>query len=274
MIELPEASHIADQINKTLHGKRIVSVTAAHSPHKLAWYYGDRTQYSSLLAGSTVGRSTACGCMVEIAAGKATILLGEGVGIRFHAAGESRPAKHQFLIEFDDRSALSASVQMYGGMGCFPKRELDNPYYKKAKEMPSPLTAKFDESYFDRMVCADEVQKLSLKALLATEQRIPGLGNGILQDILFISKLHPKRKTNTLSDNDRRGLFNSVKTTIARMAAQGGRDIELDLFGHAGGYRTILSRKTVNEPCPLCGTIIKKENYMGGAIYYCEKCQV
>lgn len=273
MIELPEASHIADQINKTLRGKRIVTVTVAHSPHKLAWYYGNRAQYSSLLAGSTVGQSNACGCMVEIAAGKATILLGEGVGIRYHAAGGVRPAKHQFLIEFNDGSALSASVQMYGGMGCFPKRELDNPYYKAAIEMPSPMSPKFDKSYFDRMVCADEVQKLSLKALLATEQRIPGLGNGILQDILFNAKLHPKRKTNTLSGNNRNALFNSIKSTIARMAADGGRDIELDLFGNAGGYRTILSRKTVNKPCPLCGTTIKKENYMGGAIYYCEKCQ-
>jgi hypothetical protein len=34
-----------------------------------------------------------------------------------------------------------------------------------------------------------EVKKLSLKALLATEQRIPGLGNGVLQDILFKARM-------------------------------------------------------------------------------------
>ena len=58
------------------------------------------------------------------------------------------------------------------------------------------------------------------------------------------------------------------------MAARGGRDTELDMFGRAGGYRTILSKNTVNTPCPVCGTIIGKEAYMGGAVYFCEKCQI
>ena len=113
----------------------------------------------------------------------------------------------------------------------------------------------------------------SLKGLLATEQRIPGLGNGILQDILFNAKMHPKKKVNLLSEEDKEALFDSIKTTISAMVSKGGRDTELDLFGNPGGYRTILCKNTVNKPCPVCGTIIKKESYMGGSIYYCEKCQ-
>ena len=31
---------------------------------------------------------------------------------------------------------------------------------------------------------------------------------------------------------------------------------------------------TVGQPCPVCGSIIKKKAYLGGAIYYCEGCQV
>jgi formamidopyrimidine-DNA glycosylase len=64
-----------------------------------------------------------------------------------------------------------------------------------------------------------------------------------------------------------------VKTTLSAMATQGGRDTELDLFGHPGGYKTILCKNTVNKPCPVCGITIKKEAYMGGSVYYCEKCQ-
>jgi formamidopyrimidine-DNA glycosylase len=142
-----------------------------------------------------------------------------------------------------------------------------------AREKPSPLSPAFDEVYFNRIVSAQEVQKLSLKALLATEQRIPGLGNGILQDILFNAKMHPKKKVDTLSQKDKETLFGSVKTTPSAMAAQGGRDTELDLFSRPGGYKTILCKNTVNKPCPVCGTIIKKEAYMGGSVYYCQKCQ-
>jgi formamidopyrimidine-DNA glycosylase len=54
---------------------------------------------------------------------------------------------------------------------------------------------------------------------------------------------------------------------------KGGRDTELDLFGRPGGYRTVLSKNAAGMPCPKCGTLIRKESYMGGSIYLCENCQ-
>ncbi len=273
MIELPEAVNIAGKLNEVVRGKPIAGVTAGHTPHKLVWYYGDRSKYPELLIGQRVDEAKALGGFVELRAGRANVLLGEGANIRFHSPGEPRPPKHQLLIEFDDRSALSAAVQMYGGMGVFMEGELDNPYYRVAHEKPSPLSEGFDEQYFMRIVTAAEAQKLSLKALLATEQRIPGLGNGVLQDILFNARMHPKKRASTLSETDRRELFEAVKSTLASMAEKGGRDTETDIFGRPGGYKTILSKRTSNKPCPRCGTIIKKEAYMGGSVYYCSECQ-
>ncbi|MDD5037748.1 MAG: hypothetical protein PHN78_00275 [Dehalococcoidales bacterium] len=273
MIELPEALNLAGQINDAIYGKRIASVIVAQTPHKLAWYYGDRQKYSDLLVGRIIGKANAWGGMVEIKAENANILFGEGAAIRIHGKNEPRPAKHQLLIEFDDHSALSAAIQMYGGIGSFLEGELDNLYYKVAREKPSPFSEAFNKAYFDSIISSPEVQKLSLKALLATGQRIPGLGNGVLQDILFNAKMHPKKKVSTLSEKDKEALFSSVKSTLSDMATRGGRDTELDLFGHLGGYKTILSKNTANRPCPVCGTGIKKEAYMGGSVYYCEKCQ-
>jgi formamidopyrimidine-DNA glycosylase len=223
MIELPEAVNISGQLNDTISGKRIAGVTAVHTPHKLAWYYGEPLTYSALLIGKTVGKASPLGSMVEIKAENANILFGEGVNVRFHDKGEPRPAKHQLFLEFEDRSALSFSIQMYGGVGAFPEDELDNIYYRVAKEKPSPLTPVFDKNYFYGIISGPDVQKLSLKGLLATEQRIPGLGNGILQDILFNAKMHPKKKFSSLSDEGKEVLFDSVKATISVMASRGGR---------------------------------------------------
>ncbi len=273
MIELPEAACIAGQITSTVAGKKIASVTGGHTPHKLAWYYGDISRYPDLLVGKTVLKAEAHGGLVEIRAGGSNILFGDGFNMRSHKVGESRPQKHQLLLEFEDGTALSASVQMYGGVGAFAEGELDNPYYLVAKEKPSPLTDAFDMDHFQRIISAPNAQKGSLKALLATEQRIPGLGNGVLQDILLNSRMHPKKKVNTMDAEDIAILFQSVKGTLRQMTEQGGRDTEMDLFGRPGGYRTMLSKKTVNKPCPVCGTLIKKEAYMGGSIYCCEKCQ-
>lgn len=274
MIELPEAINIARQLDVTIYGKRIARVIGAHTPHKLAWYYGEPAKYSEILAGKTIGKTDAFGGFVEIKAGKAVILLGEGGIIRFHLIDEPRPLKHQLLIEFEDSSALSNAIQMYGGMGAFLEGELDNPYYKVAKEKPSPLSPEFDKVYFERILSAPEYRNLSLKGLLATEQRIPGLGNGVLQDILFNARMHPKKKVQTLSEKEKESLFSSVKTTLSAMADLGGRDTETDLFGSPGNYKTILSKNTAHKPCPICGALIKKEAYMGGSVYYCENCQL
>ena len=272
MIELPEAAVLAEQINRTISGKSIKSVTAAQSPHKFAWYFGDPQEYRGLLTGKTIRGAVSHGGHLEIAAGSARILFSDGVNVRYFENRERLPDKHQLLLELDDGSFLAGSVQMYGGLSAFPEGKNDNEYYLEAREKPSPLSDRFDEAYFDSLFSADTA-RLSLKALLATEQRIPGLGNGVLQDILFKAKMHPKKKVSTLSAADRRVLFDTIKTTLSEMAARGGRDTENDLSGAPGGYKTILSRNTVGRPCPECGTSIQKETYMGGSIYYCATCQ-
>ncbi len=272
MIELPEAVCLSKQLTETIGGKKVAGVIAGFSPHKFAFYHGDPKDYDARLRGKTIDTATACAGMIEIRAGDAVILLG-CVAPRFHARDEKRPRKHQLLIEFEDDTAVSSTIQLYGELQCFREGEFQNFYYDIARSRPSPLSDEFDGAYFDRLIASDDVQKLSIKAFLATEQRIPGLGNGVLQDILYNARIHPKRKVETLTDVEREGLFQSIKSTLKEMTAQGGRDTENDLFGEPGGYKTRLSQNTIDKPCPVCGGKIVKQSYMGGSIYFCDGCQ-
>jgi formamidopyrimidine-DNA glycosylase len=272
MIELPEAVCLSKQLTETIGGKKIAGVIAGFSPHKFAFYHGDPKDYDVRLRGKTIDTAMACAGMIEIRVGDAVILLG-CVAPRFHTIDEKRPRKHQLLIEFEDGTAVSATIQLYGELQCFREGEFQNFYYDIARSKPSPLSHEFDRAYFDNLITAPDVQKLSVKAFLATEQRIPGLGNGVLQDILYNAKIHPKRKIATLNGDERKDLFDSVKNTLKKMTEQGGRDTENDLFGEPGGYRTGLSQNTVDKPCPVCGGRIVKQPYMGGSIYFCDGCQ-
>lgn len=274
MIEIPEAISLSHQINETLKGKKIKNVVANQSPHKFAWYFGDPSEYDSKLSGRTIENANAYGGFIEISLGDTKLLLGDGVSLRYFIKDEKLPQKHQLLIQFEDESVLIVSIQMYGGIWCFQNGEFDNIYFKLAKEKPSPLSEEFNLKYYEKIISDESVQKKSVKALLATEQRIPGLGNGVLQDILFNAKLHPKRKVVTLSNIEIERLYDSIKSTLHEMVVKGGRDTENDLFGNLGGYTTKLSKKTVKEPCKVCGKNIIKEAYLGGSIYYCEGCQL
>ena len=272
MLEIPESQALAAQISETLTEKIIVAALAATSPHGLAWYRGDPADYDKLLSGYTVLGAQALGGQVEIMAGPMRLLLHDGINARYFEPGAKLPEKHQLLLRFDDASALVCTVQMYGGMQAYQAETNDNPYYMAARQKPNPLTEAFSENYFAAIIRAGG-PKLSAKALLATEQRIPGLGNGCLQDILFNARIHPQTKMIDLRDGDMLTLFSSVKKTLLAMTEGGGRDTEKDLFGQEGGYKTILSNKTYGRPCPVCAGAIVRKSYLGGNIYFCPQCQ-
>jgi formamidopyrimidine-DNA glycosylase len=271
MLELPEAVVLAEQINQTLAGKRIHKATANQSPHKFAWYSGDPATYNARLADKTIVRAEARAGVVEVKADDMLLVL--STALRYHPVGDKPPAKHQLLLDFDDGTALSATVQMWGSLGCVKEGEkVGLPDYDVTKQRPSPLSEAFDRAYFASLF-DENTPKLSAKAFLATEQRIPGLGNGVLQDILWTAKIYPKRKMATLSVEETQAMYAAVVGVLRQMIERGGRDTERDLFGQPGGYVTILSKNTVGQPCPACGTRIQKEPYLGGSIYVCEGCQ-
>lgn len=275
MIEIPEALTIANQINNTIKGKKIINVIADHTPHKFAWYHKNPQLYRKLLVGKIIDEAAAYGGMVEIKTSAATIVISEGVSLTYHKENRDIPKKHQLLLKLEDCSIVTASVQMYGGVWCFnDESEFENPYYKIAKEKPSPLSDDFNVFSFNELISSQAVQKLSAKAFLATEQRIPGLGNGVLQDILWTARINPKRKINYLGDKEKETLYNSIKDVLSHIKKLGGRDTEKDFFGDKGCYKTMMSNNNVGNSCPICGNIIKKEAYLGGSIYYCEGCQV
>jgi formamidopyrimidine-DNA glycosylase len=273
MIEIPEAAALARQINETIAGRQIARVQAARSPHKFAWYQGNPAGYPALLEGRVIEEACPLGGTLELRAGDARLALSEGVRLAWHPPGSPLPQRHQLLLEFAGGGAPSASVQMYGGLLAFREGRADNPYYLTAREKHSPLTDAFDRAYFDRLIAGLEDRRVSAKALLATEQRIPGLGNGVLQDILHNAGLHPKRRLESISADELGGLYASVKATLKDMAARGGRDTETDLFGQPGGYATRCSKFTLGKPCARCATPIQKAACMGGSVYFCPACQ-
>lgn len=273
MIELPEAYVLADQMTERLKGRRVRHVVAGASPHRFAWFLGDPEGYNDLLAREFAGETRAHGGLVEMTLGEKVLILHDGATPRFYPYGERVPEKHQLLMEFEDDSTLVVTVRMYGGIYACRQGEDDSPYHQVAREKPSPLTDAFDHAYFESLTQFDGVEKCSAKAFLATEQRIPGLGNGVLQDILWHAQIHPKTKMGALGQEDRTRLYEAVKSLLAEMTVKGGRNVERDLMGTKGGYQIQLGKNTLGSPCPRCGGEIEKAAYMGGNIYFCAGCQ-
>jgi len=156
VLEIPESSVIAEQLNKTIKGKTIKNVHANKSPHKFAFFFGDPEKYQTLLRDKKVGKARALGGMIEIEAGDSRILFSDGANIRYFQEGEPLPEKHQLHIEFHDNSSLVCTIQMYGGLWAYKEGLNDNPYYLAAKGKPSPLSEEFNRDYFDKLLKAEK----------------------------------------------------------------------------------------------------------------------
>jgi formamidopyrimidine-DNA glycosylase len=271
MIELPEAVTLSRQLSEALTGRAVTHAEANHSPHRLAWYTGDPTTYDRRLSGRRVVGASSHGGLVELATDGPTLVLGDGASPRLLPVDAPPPARHQLLLAFDDGSRLVVTIAMYGGIQLPDREDALDRYRARARAVPSPLDDGFDAAHWSGLLEGNE--KLRLKALLATEQRIPGLGNGVLQDILWTAGLHPRRAVGSLDAHERVGLLDAVRSVIGAMTRLGGRSTERDLYGSSGGYPVVMQKAALDRPCPRCGGAVTREQFLGGAVYVCGGCQ-
>ena len=162
---------------------------------------------------------------------------------------------------------------MWGAMELYETGEEQNREYIQDMR-PTPADPGFTFDYFCSLL--DELkgeEKLTAKALLTQRQLIPGLGNAIAQDILFVARLHPRHPLADLNDAQRCVLFDAIMNTVGQVIEQGGRYDEYDLYNQHGGYVRLMDKHAVERPCPQCGGKVEKIQYLGGACYFCANCQ-
>jgi formamidopyrimidine-DNA glycosylase len=274
MFELPEYIHLADQIGRTLSGRTVREGTLGNSPHKFVWYNREPAEFAELVRGRAVGTPRVLGrfLMLDLEPGY-VLALGEcGGRIRFHEAGESWPGKYHLSLTFADGSFLTVTTQMWGAMELhLAGEELQGPYVKDMRT--TPVDPAFTPQYLWDLVQSEECGKRSAKGLLTQDQLIPGLGNSIAQDILFQARLHPKHPVRELTRGEVETLHGIIVGLVAEIAEKGGRNDEVDLFGNPGGYVRVMDRKALGQPCPRCEGEVKKIQYLGGACYFCTRCQ-
>lgn len=276
MFELPEAIVLVDQMNNTLRGKRIQKGTLGNSPHKFVWYNRTHEEFERLVKDKDIGGAWSKGrwMFVEINPGYVLVLGECGGKVIYHSPGTPIPKKYHLYLCFEDASFFTITTQMWGAMGLYEKGlEYSGEYVKDMRTTPGEPG--FTLEYFTELI--DNVikqGKRSVKGLLTQDQLIPGLGNAIAQDIMFTARLHPKYPVQKLKPGHIKTLYNSIKSTIKQIVKGGGRYDEYDLHGNRGTYIRLMDKNAVGKPCPKCGAMVEKMQYLGGACYYCPACQV
>ena len=250
---MPEVAVLSRQINETLTGKTVRAGSLGNSPHKFVWYNREEEEFAELTQGRTVGEPRPQGRWLSIPLQPGyVLLLGEcGGKMLYHPPGGQLPKKYHLYLHFEDDSFFTVTTQMWGAMELFEAGEEQRREYVRDMRA-TPAEPEFSYAYFDGLV--DEVaqgKKRSVKGLLTQDQIIPGLGNAIAQDIMFRARLHPRRAVVDLSPEQRRALYEAIKTLMDERLRLGGKDQFQDIYGKQGGYTPVMGPNMKGKGCPV-----------------------
>lgn len=119
-------------------------------------------------------------------------------------------------------------------------------------------------------------KKTKIKPLLMNQKIIGGIGNIYANDALLLAKIDPRSPANSLSREKQSKLYKAVITVLKRGLKYGGAtEINfVNVLGQSGRYQEhFLAYGKEDQPCPFCGTAIKKIRLGGRGTYFCSRCQ-
>ena len=168
---------------------------------------------------------------------------------------------NEFNLFYDD-------TRKFGRMKLINKDELEQTINVGVEPLEDKLTVTYLKDKFKNI-------KLPIKTALLDQHIIAGIGNIYDNEILFLSGINPLKPANELNDKELELIIKHTKEVLIDAINNKGTTIKsYEALGNHGGFQDKLcvqGRK--DEPCPKCGTTIKKNVINGRGTYYCPKCQ-
>lgn len=264
MPELPEIAKIAQQMKQHLTGKTISGIEVIQ-PKSLNMPV---EAFTAALSGAQILDACSKGkwLLLETTRGWLLISLGMG-GETLLVTRENLPEKRRVIFDFTDGTCLAVNFWWFG-----------YAHYAPVPEQHS-MVSKLGPNALD--VTAEALKQMlagkrgNIKSFLLDQSSIAGIGNSYVHDMLFLARLHPLRKIDSLNEAEIEALHQSIFSVLNRSMEKGGAAYEQDLFGQKGGFafEDILIGYRENQPCPNCGTPIQKLKTGSTSGFICPSCQ-
>ena len=180
--------------------------------------------------------------------------------------------KHEHVFfNLDDNTQLRfADVRKFGKIHLIKKDKIDEI---------GPLK-ELGLEYFDKRLTNKYLkEKLSkktipIKTALLDQSIVAGIGNIYDDEILFMSRINPYKKANTISLKECNSIIDNTRIVLEKAIEKGGSTIKS--YTSAEGVHGLFQEELLvhtKKICPNCGKDIKKEKINGRGTYYCPKCQ-
>lgn len=137
-----------------------------------------------------------------------------------------------------------------------------------------PLDPFFDDAAFFAKLAK---RNTGIKRALLDQTLISGIGNIYADEALWASRIHYDQPTSTLSRPRARTLLAEVRLVLGKALAEGGTSFDsqyLNVNGESGYFSHSLNAYGQQGlPCPRCGRLIVREQFMNRGSHFCPHCQ-
>jgi formamidopyrimidine-DNA glycosylase len=277
MPELPEVETVRRGLAPALTGKRIRSIESLHS--RLERRNDGRRLAST--AGSKILSVERRGKFLWFKLDSDLAIVGHlGMSGQMLIAPKSSPLeKHaRAVMDFGDKKYefrfvdqrtfgwLTVDEMIEGDLGLIP-------------ETCAHISLDPFDSNFNIKSAADEVlqRKSEIKRVLLNQEVVSGIGNIYADEALWLAKVHPETRVETLTKAEVIKILNSAKRVMSRALSQGGTsfdDLYINVNGESGYFEVSLRvYGREGELCTRCRTPIRRITFANRSSHFCPNCQ-
>jgi formamidopyrimidine-DNA glycosylase len=286
--ELPEVETVRDGLQRWVTGRTVAEVEVRH-PRAVRRHVAGGADLAARLTGATVEAASRRGKYLWLPLAGPDGSRGECLVAHLGMSGQLliRPTgtpeeKHLHVrVTFVDGGPELRFVDQrtFGGVlldrlvatADRPSEQIPEQIAHIARD---PLDPYFDDVLFTTRLRRRDSE---VKRALLDQTLISGVGNIYADEALWRARLHGMRRTSALTRRVGAELLSHVRDVLEDALKAGGTSFDalyVNVNGESGYFdRSLAVYGREGEPCPRCGTAIRRIAFMNRSSFFCPKCQ-
>jgi len=181
---------------------------------------------------------------------------------------------HIYFVLNNGLVLIYNDVRRFGFFKLFENIKLKEIIHLK-KLGPEPFSVLFCIKYVQKFI---KNRKKNIKNLLMDQTFVSGLGNIYVNEVLFLSKIHPLRQCSNLKRESINNLIYNIRKVLKISINQGGSSIKdfKNTYGKSGNFQqffNVYGQENKNCSRISCKGKIKKISISNRPSFYCNNCQ-
>lgn len=267
MPELPEVETTVGELKNKVIGRKILKVwTDFEKMFKPSFL-----EFQKGVSGETIKEISRRGknIIIKLSSGNYILIHQKLTGHLLY--GKDIKENFVHLIFFLDKGQLALSdLRKFAKVVFIPDLKNYPDYYKLG---PEPLNREFTLEKFKETL---QQTQAKIKKVLMDQEKIAGIGNIYSDEILFAAKISPLREVRKLTEKEIQILYQAIKKILKKAVEAKGTSVSdyRRPSGEKGNFEKFLKvYRHEGQPCPCCGTKIKRLKFGGRSAHFCSCCQ-